>query len=70
MAVSYNKLWKILIDRKMKKKDLAQALVCPSIRRGIKDFNHDLCLYFSMSMSKAPSLHSCHSLSSSISMTL
>lgn len=22
MAVSYNKLWKILIDRKMKKKDL------------------------------------------------
>ena len=25
MAVSYNKLWKILIDRKMKKKDLAQV---------------------------------------------
>jgi len=25
MAVSYNKLWKLLIDRKMKKKDL-QAL--------------------------------------------
>ena len=25
MAVSYNKLWKILIDRKMKKKDLAKA---------------------------------------------
>ena len=24
MAVTYNKLWKILIDRKMKKKDLAQ----------------------------------------------
>lgn len=24
MAVSYNKLWKILIDRKMKKKDLAE----------------------------------------------
>ena len=23
MAVSYNKLWKLLIDRKMKKKDLA-----------------------------------------------
>lgn len=25
MAISYNKLWKILIDRKMKKKDLALA---------------------------------------------
>ena len=25
MAVSYNKLWKILIDRKMKKKDLAEV---------------------------------------------
>ena len=25
MAVSYNKLWKILIDRKMKKKELAKA---------------------------------------------
>lgn len=24
MAVSYNKLWKILIDKKMKKKDLAE----------------------------------------------
>ena len=24
MAVSYNKLWKILIDRKMKKKELQQ----------------------------------------------
>ncbi len=24
MAVSYNKLWKLLIDRKMKKKDLQQ----------------------------------------------
>lgn len=24
MAVSYNKLWKILIDMKMKKKDLAE----------------------------------------------
>ena len=24
MAVRYNKLWKILIDRKMKKKDLAE----------------------------------------------
>jgi DNA-binding Xre family transcriptional regulator len=25
MAVSYNKLWKILIDRKMKKKELQEA---------------------------------------------
>ena len=25
MAVRYNKLWKILIDRKMKKKDLLEA---------------------------------------------
>lgn len=25
MAVSYNKLWKLLIDRKMKKKDLQVA---------------------------------------------
>lgn len=25
MAVRYNKLWKILIDRKMKKKDLQEA---------------------------------------------
>ena len=25
MAVKYNKLWKILIDRKMKKKDLQEA---------------------------------------------
>ena len=25
MAVSYNKLWKLLIDRKIKKKDLAEA---------------------------------------------
>ena len=26
MAVRYNKLWKILIDKKMKKKDLQKAL--------------------------------------------
>lgn len=25
MAVSYNKLWKLLIDKNMKKKDLAEA---------------------------------------------
>ena len=25
MAVNYNRLWKILIDRKMKKKDLSKA---------------------------------------------
>lgn len=25
MAVSYNKLWKLLIDRNMKKKDLSEA---------------------------------------------
>lgn len=25
MAVSYNKLWKLLIDKKMKKKDLQSA---------------------------------------------
>ena len=25
MAVRYNKLWKILIDKKMKKKDLQEA---------------------------------------------
>jgi DNA-binding Xre family transcriptional regulator len=25
MAISYNKLWKLLIDRKMKKKDLVDA---------------------------------------------
>ena len=25
MAISYNRLWKLLIDRKMKKKDLVEA---------------------------------------------
>ena len=31
MAVSYNKLWKLLIDRNMKKKELvAQSGVCKS----------------------------------------
>ena len=31
MAVSYNKLWKLLIDRKLKKKDLvAMSGVCKS----------------------------------------
>lgn len=25
MAISYNKLWKLLIDRKMKKKDLVET---------------------------------------------
>ena len=32
MAVSYNKLWKILIDRKMKKKELQEAA---GIRQGL-----------------------------------
>lgn len=32
MAVSYNKLWKLLIDKKMKKKDLQTAAnVSPSL---------------------------------------
>ena len=39
MAVSYNKLWKLLIDRKMKKKDLmAQSGVSKST---IAKMTHD-----------------------------
>ena len=33
MAISYNKLWKILIDKKMSRADLVSAFGWPSTRR-------------------------------------
>ena len=41
MAVSYNRLWKLLIDRKMKKKDLAECsgVSLPTLSRMARDEN-------------------------------